>query len=155
MEKIKELRENTGAGIMDAKKALEEAKGDMAKAMEIIKAKGIQKAESKADREVRSGRVYCYTHGGGSAAAMVEVACETDFVAKTPDFETLCKEIALQIVSMDPKDVEELMKQDYIRDSSKTMDELVKDLSGKTGENIRVTRFARFKLGVAESCETK
>ncbi len=148
MEKIKELREKTGAGIMDAKKALEEANGDMAKAMDIIKAKGILKAESKADREVRSGRVYCYTHGGGSAAAMVEVACETDFVAKTPDFETLCKEIAMQVVSMDPKNVEELMKQAYIRDGGKTMDELVKDLSGKTGENIRVTRFARCKLGV-------
>ncbi len=148
MDKIKELREKTGAGIMDAKKALEEANGDMAKAMDIIKAKGILKAESKADREVRSGRVYCYTHGGGSAAAMVEVACETDFVAKTPEFETLCKEIAMQIVSMDPKTVEELMKQDYIRDGSKTMDALVKELSGKTGENIRVTRFARFKLGV-------
>lgn len=150
MDKIKELREQTGAGIMDAKKAIEEAGGDMEKAKAIITAKGLARAESKADREVSSGKIYCYTHGGGSAAAMVEVACETDFVAKTPEFETLCKELAMQIVSMDPKDTEELLSQAYIRDSSKTMDQLVKELSGKTGENIRVTRFARFKLGVKE-----
>ena len=153
MDKIKELRAETGAGIMDAKKALEEAAGDMNKAKEIITAKGLARAESKSDREVHSGKVYCYTHGGGTAAAMVEVACETDFVAKTPEFEALCKEIALQIVSMDPKDVENLLKMDYIRDGSKTMDQLIKELSGKTGELIRVTRFARFKLGVSEKTE--
>src|SRR3989339_683088 len=147
MDKIKELREQTGAGVMDAKKALEEAGGDIAKAVEIIRAKGLAKAEGKSAREVRSGRVYCYTHGGGSAASMVEVACETDFVAKTPEFEVLCKEIALQIVSMSPASVEELLKQEYIRDGGKTIDDLVKELIAKTGENIRVIRFARFKLG--------
>lgn len=148
MDKIKELRQLTGAGIMDAKKAIEEADGDMKKAQEIITAKGLARAESKSEREVRSGKVYCYTHGGGSAAAMVEVACETDFVAKTPEFDALCKEIAMQVVSMNPKDTEELLGMAYIRDGSKTMDQLIKELSGKTGENIRVTRFARFKLGV-------
>jgi elongation factor Ts len=148
MDKIKELRQLTGAGIMDAKKAIEEANGDMKKAQELITAKGLARAESKSDREVRSGKVYCYTHGGGSAAAMVEVACETDFVAKTPEFDMLCKEIAMQIVSMNPKDTEELLGMAYIRDGSKTMDQLIKELSGKTGENIRVTRFARFKLGM-------
>jgi len=147
LDKIKELREKTGAGVMDAKKAIEESNGDIDKAIEIIKAKGLAKAESKSDREVRSGKVYCYTHNGGMAAAMVEVACETDFVAVTPEFETLCKEIAMQIVSMNPKDVEELMQQAYIRDASVTIEQLVKTLVGKTGENIRVTRFARFKLG--------
>ena len=147
MDKIKELREKTGAGVMDAKKAIEESQGDVAKAIEIIKAKGLAKAESKSDREVRSGKVYCYTHAGGSAAAMVEIACETDFVAKTPEFEALCKEIAMQVVSMNPENVDELMKQDYIRDGSQTIEQLVKTLVGKTGENIRVTRFARFKLG--------
>ncbi len=148
MDKIKELRQLTGAGIMDAKKAIEEANGDMKKAQEIITAKGLARAESKSEREVRSGKIYCYTHGGGSAAAMVEVACETDFVAKTPEFDALCKEIAMQIVSMNPKDTEELLGMAYIRDGSKTMDQIIKELSGKTGENIRVTRFARFKLGV-------
>ncbi len=147
MDKIKELREQTSAGVMDAKKALEEAGGDMTKAAEIIRAKGLSRAEGKSAREVKSGRVYCYTHGGGSAAAMVEVACETDFVAKTPEFETLCKEIALQIVSMNPKDVEQLLKQEYVRDGGKTIEELVKELISKTGENIQIVRFVRFKLG--------
>ena len=147
MDKIKELREITGAGVMDAKKALEETGGDIAKAIEIIRAKGLSKAASKSDREVRSGKVYCYTHGGGSSAAMVEIACETDFVAKTPEFENLCKEVALQVVSMSPASVEDLLKQEYIRDGGKTIDDLVKELIAKTGENIRVVRFARFKLG--------
>ena len=147
MDKIKELREMTGAGVMDAKKAIEESNGDMDKAVEIIRAKGLAKAESKSDREVRSGKVYCYTHNGGSAAAMVEIACETDFVAKTPEFENLCKEVAMQVVSMNPENVEELLKQEYIRDASVTIEQLVKTLISKTGENIRVVRFARFKLG--------
>lgn len=148
IDQIKELREITGAGVMDAKKALEEAKGDMEKAIELIRSKGLAKAEGKSDREVKSGKVFCYTHNGGIAAAMVEVACETDFVAKTPEFETLCKEIAMQIVSMNPKDTEDLMAQPYIRDATLTIEELVKELIAKTGENIRVSRFVRFKLGM-------
>jgi len=147
LDKIKELREITGAGVMDAKKAIEESGGDIEKAIEIIKAKGLAKAESKSDREVRSGKIYCYTHGGGSAAAMVEIACETDFVAKTPEFESLCKEVAMQVVSMNPVDVEELMGQAYIRDAAQTVEQLVKSMVGKTGENIQVVRFARFKMG--------
>jgi elongation factor Ts len=147
MEQIKELRKITGAGVMDAKKALEEAKGNMDKAVEFIRAKGLARAESKSDREVNSGKVYCYTHLGGVAGSMVEVACETDFVAKTEEFDVLCKEIAMQIVSMNPKDVDELLAQPYIREASKTIDQLVKELIAKTGENIRIIRFARFKLG--------
>lgn len=148
LDKIKELREITGAGVMAAKNALEETQGDLQKAIEIIRAKGLAKAESKSDREVNSGKVFCYTHNGGVAAAMVEVACETDFVANNPEFSELCKEIAMQICSMNPETVEDLMAMAYIRDGSKTMEQLVKELIGKTGENIRVMRFARFKLGV-------
>ncbi len=148
LDKIKELREITGAGVMAAKNALDETKGDLQKAIEIIRAKGLAKAESKSDREVNSGKVFCYTHNGGVAAAMVEVACETDFVANNPEFSELCKEIAMQICSMNPETVEDLMAMAYIRDGSKTMEQLVKELIGKTGENIRVMRFARFKLGV-------
>lgn len=147
MEQIKELREKTGAGVMDAKNALTEANGNMEKAIEIIKAKGLARAEEKSDREVKSGKVYCYTHAGGMAAAMVEVACETDFVANTDEFMDLCKEIAMQVVSMNPKDVDELLAQAYIRDGSKTIEQLVKEAIGKTKENIRIIRFARFKLG--------
>lgn len=148
MEQIKELREKTGAGVMDAKKALEEANGNMEKAVELIRAKGLARAEEKSEREVNSGKVYTYTHAGGVAGSMVEVACETDFVASNPEFEHLCKELALQIVSMDPKGVDELLAQAYIRDGSRTVGDVVKELIGKTGENIQVVRFARFKLGM-------
>lgn len=132
---------------MDAKNALTEANGNMDKAVELIRAKGLARAEEKSDREVKSGKVYCYTHAGGLSAAMVEVACETDFVANTAEFMELCKEVALQIVSMNPKDVDELLAQAYIRDGSKTIEQLVKESIGKTKENIRIIRFARFKLG--------
>lgn len=147
MDQIKELREKTGAGVMDAKNALTEANGNMEKAVELIRAKGLARAEEKSDREVKSGKVYCYTHAGGLSAAMVEIACETDFVANTAEFMELCKEVALQIVSMNPKDVDELLAQAYIRDGSKTIEQLVKEAIGKTKENIRIIRFARFKLG--------
>lgn len=146
MDKIKELREKTGAGVMDAKKALEEAKGDMAKAEEIIAQRGLVKAANKADRDVKSGRIYAYIHNTGKVGAMIEVACETDFVANTDDFLTLCKEIAMQVASMDPEDVEVLLKQAYIRDGSKTIEDLVKAFVAKTGENTKIVRFVRFAL---------
>lgn len=131
---------------MDAKRALEEAKGDLAVAEEIIAKKGLMKAASKSEREVTSGRVYSYIHNTGRVGAMVEIACETDFVAKTEDFQLLCKEIAMQVASMDPEDVEALMKQSYIRDGSKTIEDLVKTLIAKTGENTKIIRFVRFAL---------
>ncbi len=146
MDKIKELREKTGAGVMDAKKALEEAKGDLAKAEEIIAQRGLVKAANKADRDVKSGRIYAYIHNTGKVGAMIEVACETDFVANTEDFLTLCKEIAMQVASMDPEDVEVLLKQAYIRDGSKTIEDLIKAFVAKTGENTKIVRFVRFAL---------
>lgn len=146
LDKIKALREKTGAGVMDAKKALEEAKGDLVVALEIIAKKGLMKAASKSEREVESGRVYSYIHNTGRVGAMVEIACETDFVAKTEDFQLLCKEIAMQIASMDPVDVDALMEQSYIRDGSKTIEGLVKTLIAKTGENTKIIRFVRYAL---------
>src|SRR3989338_10414952 len=113
LDKIKTLREKTGAGVMDAKRALEEAKGDLTKAEEIIAQRGLTKAASKSEREVKSGRVYAYINNTGRVGAMVEIACETDFVANTEDFLTLCKEVAMQVASMDPEDVEVLSKQSY------------------------------------------
>ena len=112
LEQIKQLRDLTGAGVMDAKKALEETDGDVTKAIEIIRAKGLAKAANKSDREVNSGKVYCYTHNGGVAGAMVEVAGETDFVANNPEFGELCKKIAMQICAMNQKKVEKLMAMD-------------------------------------------
>lgn len=146
LDKIKALREKTGAGVMDAKKALEEAKGDLVVALEIIAKKGLMKAASKSEREVKSGRVQSYIHNTGRVGAMVEIACETDFVAKTEDFQLLCKEIAMQIASMDPVDVDALMEQSYIRDGSKTIEGLVKTLIAKTGENTKIIRFVRYAL---------
>ena len=147
MEKIKELRELTGAGIMDAKRALEEANGDMKRAQEIIAEKGLTKAEKKSDRVTGSGRVYSYIHATGKVGAMVEIACETDFVADNADFVTLCKEVAMQVASMNPENVDVLLAMDYIRDGSKKIDDLVKAMIAKTGENMKVVRFCRFELG--------
>ncbi len=146
LEKIKLLREKTGAGVMDAKRALEETGGDMAKAEGIIRQKGLDKAAKKADREAKSGLIYTYSHQG-RVGVMVEVSCETDFVAQNNEFEQLCKEISLQIASMNPASVEELLAQDYIRDGSKKIDDLVKELIGKIGENMQVKRFVRYELG--------
>jgi len=147
MDQIKQLRELTGAGIMDAKRALEEANGDMKKAQEIIAEKGLAKAEKKSDRSTTAGRIYSYIHATGKVGAMVEIACETDFVADNADFVTLCKEVAMQVASMNPENVETLMAMDYIRDGSKKIEDLVKALIAKTGENMKVVRFSRFELG--------
>lgn len=146
MEQIKELREKTGAGVMDAKRALEEAGGNMQKAEELIRQKGLDKAETKVDREARSGLVYTYSHLG-KVGVMLEINCETDFVARNGEFEQLAKEVALQVASMNPESVEELLDQDYIRDGSKKVGELVKLFTGKTGEKVEVRRFVRWELG--------
>lgn len=143
---VKQLREETGAGIADCKNALSEADNNMDKAKEILKQKGLDKAGSKSDREVSAGVVETYSHGG-RVGVIVEVLCETDFVAKTEDFKTLAHEVALQIASMNPENEEELMKQDYVRDPSQTVEALVKGAIAKLGENIKVGRFTRIALG--------
>ncbi len=147
MDKIVKLREKTGAGVMDAKKALEEAKGDLGQAELIIKEKGIIKAAKRSERAASCGRIYSYLHQTGKVGAMVELACETDFVAKNDDFILLCKEIAMQVASMNPESVEVLLQQDYIRDGSKKIADLVSESSAKTGENTKVVRFVRYQLG--------
>ncbi|MBI3341783.1 translation elongation factor Ts [Candidatus Curtissbacteria bacterium] len=147
VEDIKKLREKTGAGIADCRKALEEAKGDFKKAEELLKSWGIDKAASKSDRVVGAGLVETYIHSGGKVGSMVEINCETDFVARTDEFKSLAHEVAMQVAAMDPKDVEDLKKEDYIRDSSKTIEGLVKETVAKVGENIQIKRFMRFELG--------
>lgn len=145
-EDIKKLREETGAGIADCKEALSESGGDIAKAKEWLKQKGFDRAAKKAEREVGNGVVEVYSHGGRVGVA-VEVLCETDFVAKTEDFKNLSHEIALQIASMNPENVEQLLAQDYIRDNSQTIGDLIKSVVGKLGENIQVGKFSRIVLG--------
>lgn len=147
LDLIKQLRQTTGAGIADCRKALSEAKGDFKKAADLVKSWGIDKAAAKADRAVGSGLVETYIHAGGRVGAMVEVNCETDFVARTDEFKSLAHELSLQVASMDPKDVEEFLKQEYIRDAGKTIEQLVKETIAKVGENIVVKRFMRFELG--------
>jgi len=146
IELVKKIRNETGLGIMEIKAALEEANGDEKKAKEILKAKGLKKAESKTERETHQGRVATYTHSTGKIGVMVELLCETDFVAKHEDFVELTKDICLQIAAMDPKDVDELLKQEFIKDASSTIEEKIKGLVVKFGENMKLTRFARFEI---------
>ncbi len=147
IDEIKKLREKTGAGVMEAKKALEEAGGDMVKAEELIRQMGIAKAEKKTDRTASAGLIYSYIHQGGKVGVILEMNCETDFVAKNDEFVNLCKELSLQIASMNPESVEELLEQDYIRDGSRKIKELIKELIGKVGENMQLKRFVRYELG--------
>ena len=144
---VKRLREETGAGVMDCKRALDDAKGNFEKAKGLIKERGLAKAKEKADRDAKEGLVEAYVHAGGRIGAMVELSSETDFVARNPDFKELAREIAMQVAAMDPKDVDQLMGQPYIRDASKTIGELVTTIAASTGENVRVKRFKRFELG--------
>ena len=159
---VKELRDKTGAGIMDSKRALEESEGDIAKAESILNAKGLASAAKKADRSTSEGLVVSYIHTGGRVGSMVELNCETDFVARTDDFGILGRNIAMQIAAMNPsyldrasipedvedvKDEELLIEQEYIRDSNMKITDLVKESIGKLGENIRIRRFSRFELG--------
>jgi elongation factor Ts len=146
---VKRLREETGAGVMDCKRALDEAKGDFERAKTLIKERGLAKAKQKSDRQAKEGVVEAYVHAGGRIGALVELSSETDFVARNPDFRGLAKEIAMQVAAMDPKNVDELLEQAYIRDASKTIGELVTRIAATTGENVRVRRFMRFQLGEA------
>lgn len=143
---IKQLREETGSGIADVKTALEEAGGDVSKAKEILKRKGLEKGASKGERAVKAGLVEVYSHGG-RVGVVLELLCETDFVAKTSDFKELAHELTLQIASMNPSSAKELLSQQYIRDSSLTIDQLIRSVVGKLGENIQVGKFERIGLG--------
>lgn len=146
MDQIKALREETGAGVMDAKKALEESNGNVEKAKEWIAKKGMARAEKKADREAGNGLVASYIHHDGRSGALITLNCETDFVARTDDFKNLAKELAMQITSNDPESVEEFLAQPYNRNPKQTMEELIKTVSGKLGEKIELKEFTRYKI---------
>ncbi len=191
-EDIKTLREKTGAGILDCRKALEEADGDIQKAIIVLREKGMADAEKRSDRETSNGILELYSHIGGRVGVMVEVNCETDFVARTDEFQELAHEIALQIAAMSPlwvsdEEVPEeiiateqsiakkraldegkpenvidrivegrvnkfldetcLLRQEYIRDESKSVEELIKETIVSIGENIDIRRFVRWEVG--------
>lgn len=142
IEDIKKLREETDAGIADCRQALEECAGNFKKATEWLRQKGLEKAEKKGEREVKAGRVFSYVHHNGKVAALVVLACETDFVAKTDEFQHLGHELAMQVAAGEPIGIQELMDQEYMRDPSKKITELVKETIGKLGENIQVVDFS-------------
>ncbi len=146
IELVKKLREETQASIADCRQALEESGGNFEKAIVWLKKRGIEKAEKKADRKTSAGIVEAYIHGNGKVGVLVTLACETDFVARTSEFKILAHEIALQVSAMNPKDVSELLKQEYIRDPHITIEELIKSVVGKLGENIQVREFSRIEL---------
>jgi elongation factor Ts len=161
-EKVKELRQKTGAGIMDCKKALTEAVGDFDKACDIIAQRGLVIAQKKSGRSAEQGLIECYVHTGSHLGVMVEVNCETDFVARTADFKELAHNIALQISAMSPQFVSKddipagvegdpaaicLLLQPFIKDPAKSIQDIITETVAKTGENIKVRRFVRFELG--------
>ena len=159
---IKELRDKTGAGIMDSKRALEEADGDMEKAAAALMEKGLASAAKRAGREAAEGIIEAYIHTGSRVGSLVELNCETDFVARTDEFKTLARDLAMQVAAMNPKyidreevpddagDVSEdeiLLDQMYIRDGSIRVSDLVTEMIAKVGENVKVGRIERFALG--------
>ena len=191
-EQVKQLRDKTGAGMMDCKAALGEADGDTEKAVEILRKKGLASAAKRAGRAAKDGIIGHYIHMGGKVGVIVEVNCETDFVARTDDFQALAKEIAMHIAAANPLYVKRedvpgevlekekeiyraqftgqnkpanvldkiaegklesffsqvcLMDQEYVRDPNLTIKQLITNAAAKTGENVTISRFARFKLG--------
>ena len=148
IEEIKKLRSTTGASIADCRIVLEESKGDLNKALDLLKARGFERAAKKSDRETSQGLIESYIHQNGRVGALVEILCETDFVARTDEFKNLVHEICMQVAAMNPKDVSTLLKQEYIRDGSKTIESLIKEAIAKLGENIVVKRLQRFEIGV-------
>ena len=174
---VKDLRERTGAGIMDCRRALDEAGGSVAKAEELLRAKGAASAARKAGRAANQGLVEPYIHLGGRIGAMVELNCETDFVARNPEFKALARELAMQVTAMNPRYVraeeipdevvaeyggdrkkaaEELalLEQPFIKTPNRSVGSLVTDAIGKIGENIVVRRFTRFEVGEMSKGET-
>jgi len=159
---IKELRRKTGAGVIDCKKALLEAEGKLEKAAEILNQRGLALARKKADRTADQGIIEAYVHQGGQIAALIEVNCETDFVARTDEFKELAHNLALQIAAMSPQFISPedmpqetdtdpqiacLLLQPFIKDPNKTIQDIINETIAKVGENIKIRRFVRFELG--------
>ena len=162
IDKIKELREKSGAGIMDCRSALIGCGGDIEKALEVLREKGLLTAQKKAERTTSQGLVEAYIHTAGRIGAMVEVNCETDFVARTDEYKQLAHCLAMQVAALAPKYISEeeikegeeidpketcLLSQPYIKDPTKTVKDIIVETIAKVGENIRVRRFIRYELG--------
>lgn len=162
VELVRTLRDQTGAGIMECKEALEGSDGDLEKAATVLREKGLASASKRVGRDTNEGVIETYLHTGGRVGAMVELGCETDFVARTEEFQKLAHDIAMQVAAMGPVYVDQgeieegdsrppaqisLMQQPFIKDNSSSVGELVRELAAKVGENIRVVRFTRLAVG--------
>lgn len=146
IEDIKKLRAQTNISISDCKKALEEAGGDFGKALEILKKRGAELLEKKKERETKEGLIGTYLHQNGKIAAIVKITCESDFVARNEIFKNFVHDIAMQIAAMDPKDVEELKNQIFIKDAKKTIQDLIEETINQLGENIKIEEFQRLEI---------
>lgn len=144
------LREQTGLGIMDIKRALEESGDDETKALAILKERGEAVMAKKAERTAAQGVIEAYCHNG-RIGVLVEVNCETDFVARNPDFTGFAHDLALQISSMNPLDLDELLAQEFVKDASKTIAQYLTEVTAKLGEKIVIARFVRFETGEGQA----
>lgn len=159
---IKELRNQSGGGVMDCRNALVKSNGDITKALELLKEQGVAKAQKKASRTALQGLVEAYIHTGGRIGAMIEINCETDFVARTSEFKTLAHDLAMQVAACPPRCINEnelpagsdvdpaaccLMLQPFIKSPDKLIKDVITEAIARIGENIKVSRFARFELG--------
>ncbi|OGM23179.1 hypothetical protein A2961_03545 [Candidatus Woesebacteria bacterium RIFCSPLOWO2_01_FULL_39_21] len=144
---IKKLRNETGAPVIRVKKVLEELRGDELKAVAVLKKEGFEKTSKRNDRQTNQGTIFAYCHHSGKIVSVVEVLCETDFVARNELFTDLGKNLSMQVASMNPKNTDDLLNQDFIKDPSKKVVDLVKEVIAKTGENVRVGRLYRMEIG--------
>ena len=145
IEQVQKLRDLTGAGVMDCRNALSESKGDFDVALRIIKEKGLVRAEKRANRATGAGLLETYIHNE-RVAVMLELRCETDFVARSRVFRDLSHKLVMQIAAMNPSDIPALLREPYIRDESQVIEELVKSVISNVGENIEIARFTRYEL---------
>lgn len=146
INQIKELREQTGISIAECKKALEAAGNDMAKALKVLREQSKAMVDKKAQAETKEGIIESYIHGNAKIGALLELNCQTDFVARNQDFKALAKDLVMQIAANEADNVENLLKQPFIKDSSKSVQDLVNENIAKLGENIKINRFVRFVI---------
>ena len=146
VDDVKKLREMTGCGIGDCQKALTEAAGDFDVARKKLQERGAEMLEKKSERMTNQGIIETYTHGAGKIGVMLEIRCETDFVARNEEFKVLAHDIALHIIALNPQSVEGLLSQEYVKDSSLTIKNLIDKAVAKFGENIKIEKFVRYEL---------
>lgn len=145
-EQVKNLREKTGASMMECKKALEDAGGDEAKAMELLKERGAQRAEKKSERTIKAGLIDAYIHANQKVGVLLELGCETDFVARNENFKNLAHELCMQIAALNPANTDELIEQPYMKNPEQKVSDLINEYIAKLGENIKIGNFTRYEI---------